>query len=258
MKRGSQILYTEKLNIGHDRSILENLNLNVNKGEMLVVLGENGKGKSTLLKTISGNLKSKGGNIFLEDKKLEEWTKEKLAAKIAVVWTENVNIGMLSVEEFIAFGRYPYVNWLANMRRKDLEEIDKAIALCGIESLRKRDLQNLSDGEKQKVLIARAISQNTAIIILDEPTTHLDIKNTAEILLLLKNISQNLNKTIIISTHKVEMGLQVADKVWLMTASKVIQDTPSNILKNGDVEVEFLSKNVSYNKESNSFQLNMQ
>lgn len=253
MKNNPQLLQSKNLSIGYDNIIHSKLNISLGQAELLVLIGENGTGKSTLLKTLAGNIPVKEGEILLKGKSLQSWSKQKLAEMLAVVWTESLNIGMLSVEEFVAYGRYPFINWLAQLKEKDKIEIKRAIELCGIEHLKNRDLQSLSDGEKQKVLIARAIAQNTDLIILDEPTTHLDLKSTADIFMLLKKISSEFKKSILISTHKIGMGLQIADKVCLLNSSGLIQDNPKNMIDKGIIQKEMLSENLICNFDGKSF-----
>lgn len=257
MKLNENIIRCENLGIGHSSILHSGLDLKVQRGEFIVLIGENGKGKSTLLKTLAGNLPALEGAIFLDEKKLSKWNKKQLAEKLAVVWTDSIDIGLISVVDFVAFGRYPFTNWLADMSGKDREVIEQSIQLCGIAELKERDVQSLSDGEKQKVLIARAMAQSTEVIILDEPSTHLDIKNTAEVFLLLKKLSTEYKKSIILSTHKIEMALQIADVIWLMSSSEIIQDTAENLIEKGSIQKELLSDKLIFKKESNSFHLNI-
>src|SRR5690606_10023846 len=231
--------------------------LRIGRSELTVLIGENGMGKSTLLRTLSGSIPSLQGEILMKGKNLKLWSKQALAKELAVVWTEPVNIGMIKVEEFVAYGRYPFINWLASLQEEDGIQIKRAIELCGIEHLRKRDFQSISDGEKQKVLIARAIAQNTPLIVLDEPTTHLDLKNTADIFILLKRVCTEFKKSILLSTHKIDMVLQLADKVWLVNKSSVVQDEPKSLMEKGLIQKELLSDNLSCSIVGDSFSFSL-
>lgn len=249
------IFKTEKLRIGHKREIIAEIDIAVPKRGFIVVIGENGKGKSTFLKTLAADIPALGGRIELFGKELKNWNNQQLSSKIATVWTQKLIVGLISVEEFVAFGRYPFTNWLAKLKAEDREQIEQAMSLCGINHLRKKEFQSLSDGERQKVLIARAISQNTDIIILDEPTTHLDIKNTAEIFYLLKKLSSEHNKTIVLSSHKIEIALQLADQVILITEKAVEQDTAENLIANGRIKEEFETPILRFDPLKRNFYL---
>lgn len=243
----------KNLGIGHGKTILNNINIEVGQGQFIAVLGGNGRGKSTFLKTIATDIPLIEGKIELYGKDLSKWERHRISEKIAAVWTHKINIGLMTVEEFIAFGRYPFTNWLAKMKAVDKKQVQNSIDLCGIDHLKNKDIQELSDGEKQKVMIARAISQNTEIIILDEPTTHLDIKNTAEVFYLLKELSVKYNKTILVSTHKVEIGLQLADEIILISKNKVGQGTADQLIENGRIQKEFQSNYLLFDKVKRSF-----
>lgn len=233
------IFKTEKLSIGYQKEILDNIDVEVHEGEFIAIIGENGKGKSTFLRTLAADLPALNGSIELYGKDIKKWSNREISSRIAAVWTQKPSIGLISVDEFIAFGRYPFTNWLAKLKTEDREQIDQALILCGITDLKKKDIQSLSDGERQKVSIARAIAQNTDIILLDEPTTHLDIKNTAEIFYLLKKLSVEHNKTIVLSTHKIDIGLQLADQVIIITEGIVEQDTAEKLIAKGRIQKEF-------------------
>ena len=161
---------------------------------------------------------------------------------------------MNGLTEFIAFGRYPYTNWLAKLNKDDYVLVNRAIEMCGLEQLVKRDFSLLSDGEKQKVNIARAIAQNTPIIILDEPTAHLDLVNNIEIFKLLKELAHTHGKTIIFSTHYIELALQLADKICLLSNGFFYSDTPKNSIESEKIDQLFDKKTVKYNSTSNCFE----
>lgn len=248
-----EVITCKNVSIGYKSPLLSDINIAVGKEVFIAVLGENGRGKSTFLKTIAADLPPLAGSIELFGKFMHEWERPKLSGKLAAVWTGKVNIGLISVEEFIAFGRYPFTNWLAKMRKEDEEYIHLSLEMCGIEHLKTKDLQELSDGERQKVMIARAIAQNTEVIILDEPTTHLDLKNTAEIFNLLKELSRDHGKTVLVSTHKVEIALQIADQVILISENSVVQDTAENLLASGAIEKEFASRFMQFDRSQKRF-----
>jgi len=174
---------------------------------------------------------------------------------LSIVSTNQNDIGGISVKDFIAFGRFPYTNWLGINREKDYHEIDKAIELCNLKSLSNRNYIELSDGEKQKVNIARAIAQNTPLIILDEPTVHLDLINKVEVFKLLKDLVNNHSKTVIISTHQIEYALQICDEIWLINNNKVEALSPSEITKSNKLTELFNDEIVSYDNNSQTFRI---
>ena len=215
-------LTAEKLNIGYgnDKIIFPNISFCADEGEMIALLGVNGIGKSTLLRTISGLQKSVSGSISVGEKQLENLPVQERAKLISIVLTEKLFVDNISVQEFIALGRSPYTNWLGKLTKEDLNELEKIISLLKLEKLQDKLFNRISDGEKQKVLIARALCQQTPVIILDEPTAFLDFRNKKEILELLSSVSREMKKIVILSTHDIEASLEHCNKCWLMTEEK--------------------------------------
>jgi iron complex transport system ATP-binding protein len=221
-------LQAQKLNIGYgdNKIIFPDISFVAGEGEMIALLGVNGIGKSTLLRTISGLQKSVSGNILIAEKPLENMTVQERAKHISIVLTERIFVDNISVREFIALGRMPYTNWLGKLSEEDTAELEKVIAIMKIEKLQHKLFNQISDGEKQKVLIARALCQQTPVIILDEPTAFLDFRNKKEILELLAAIARDMKKTVILSTHDIEAVLEHCSKCWLMTEDKQFIEMP--------------------------------
>ncbi len=217
-------LKAEKLNIGYgnDKIIFPDISFAAAEGEMIALLGVNGIGKSTLLRTISGLQKSVNGNISVGEKLLENLTVLDRAKLISIVLTEKIFVDNISVREFVALGRMPYTSWLGNLSEEDSKEVEKVIAVMKMLKLQNKLFNQISDGEKQKVLIARALCQQTPVIILDEPTAFLDFRNKKEILELLSSVSKDLKKIVILSTHDIEASLEYCSKCWIMTEEKKI------------------------------------
>lgn len=231
------LLHIENLSASYSKKfdVLSKINVTLTKGEIIVVIGENGSGKSTLLKSICGLLAYSTGSILLKNKEISDWDKRELAKVLSYVSSsENVN-AMIRVEDFVGFGRYPYSNWLAELSEKDKEYIEHALNSCGIAYLKHKMMGHLSDGENQKVYLARAIAQQTPFIILDEPTTHLDIKSSNAIFKLLKN-QKSEGRSILFSSHQVEKAMQIADKVWLVDCGNVIETTPEEFWKKEELK----------------------
>jgi iron complex transport system ATP-binding protein len=242
------------LSIGYDnKPIIENINLSSESNKLITIFGRNGQGKSTLLKTISGLLLSLNGQFKYGDIDVLEISELERAKILSIVSTSKTNIGGIIVKDFIAFGRFPYTNWLGINKKEDLDEITRAIKLCKIQELSDRFYNELSDGEKQKVNIARAIAQNTPLIILDEPTVHLDLINKIEVFKLLKELVEKHSKTIIISTHQIEYALQVCNEVWLINNNKVESLSIGDIINNDKLSEMFNDDLISFDKASLSF-----
>lgn len=216
--------------------VMVGVNLSFETGKTYAFLGENGVGKSTLLKAIAGLVPNEEGDILLNDKPLKEWSSNELSKQVAIVLTDSINHSMLSVFDFVAYGRYPFTNWLGKLRKRDIELIEESIALCNASHLSNKSLNNLSDGERQKVMIARAIAQETPIIILDEPTTHLDIRNAKAIFKLLKLLSTKMNKTVLFSTHQLSSALEIADELVIHSPKEVRQISPKDYLLNKELQ----------------------
>lgn len=188
----------------------------MHEGELVGLVGANGIGKSTLLRTLSRVQPALHGTIMLSDKELQSYKSVELASKLSIVLTEQIASKNLTVQELVALGRQPYTNWVGKMAEEDINQIKKAIEVTHIGDLVAKRCFELSDGQLQKVLIARAIAQDTPFIMLDEPTTHLDVYHKAYILKLLKRLAFETKKTILFSTHEIDFAIQLCDKMIVM------------------------------------------
>lgn len=244
----------KNLTIGYDKcAIISDISVTAMPNEMICLIGRNGQGKSTLIKTLCKLLHPISGSIEIHQQNLLKLLDNEFSKLISVVLTSKINIYNTSVKEFIAYGRYPYTNWIGKLTDNDQEIIENAISLCGINHLINRDFDSLSDGEKQKVNIARAIAQQTPIIILDEPTAHLDLVNNIEIFKLLKHLAHDYGKTIIFSTHHIEMALQLADKIWVTNDRTFYANNPKQTIEDGIIELLFNNTGIKYNTVNNTF-----
>lgn len=199
------------------RTVAEGIDGTIRSGELTCLLGANGVGKSTLLRTLSAFQPKTNGNVFIEGRELSDYSDKELSKLIGVVLTEKPDVRNMRVRELVSLGRSPYTGFWGTYSKEDLRIVDEAISLVGIDSLSGRMVHTLSDGERQKVMIAKALAQQTPVIYLDEPTAFLDYPSKVEVLQLLRRISKEAEKTIFLSTHDVELALQLADTVWLMT-----------------------------------------
>ena len=185
-------------------------------GELTCLLGPNGAGKSTLLRTLAAFQPPLGGELLLDGRPLAAFTAQERATRIGVVLTERPDIKGMRVREMVAMGRSPYTGFWGGLSTEDEKAVDEAIAQVGIRNLERRMLHTLSDGERQKVMIAKALAQQTPIIFLDEPTAFLDFPSKVEMMLLLRRLAREMQKTVFLSTHDLELALQTADRLWLM------------------------------------------
>lgn len=257
-KNENIVLKTENLSIGYQQKkdakiVAYDVNLSIEKGKLVTVLGKNGIGKSTLLRTLSKVQKSISGAIFIHQKNLKNIAEKELSTQLSLVLTERLPESQLTVYELIALGRQPYTNWIDKLSKTDIEKIDFAIQQTDLEHLKEKRFYELSDGQLQRVLIARALTQDTAIIILDEPTAHLDLHHTIKIFSLLKKLVSETEKTIIISTHEVNLAIQFADEIVLFTDDNLFSGTPLELMNKNAFDDLFPKDIVSFNKKLNQF-----
>jgi iron complex transport system ATP-binding protein len=255
-----EIIHIRSLDLAYEGSselVLSDVNLRLNRGEVLLILGENGSGKSTLIRAISGLLPYQSGSIEVFGKEVKQWSKQDLARKMALVLTEKNISGMLGVEEFVAFGRYPFTNWLGKLTERDQNAVEQSIERCGLQHLRKKRIDQLSDGEKQKVFLARALAQSCDCLILDEPTTHLDVKNTVTQLKLIQSLSKKEGKSIVFSSHQFDLALQVADKVCLIEGQQAHLIKPQDFYDDCRYQEMLLGEAYRFDVGSNRFNLKL-
>lgn len=236
--------------------VAENINAQIDEGELTCLLGANGIGKSTLLRTLSAFQPKLYGEIIINNNAIDTYSEKELAMLVSVVLTEKPDIKNMTVRSLIALGRSPYTGFWGRLTPRDNAAIDEAIDLVKIESLTQRLIHTLSDGERQKTMIAKALAQNTPIIFLDEPTAFLDFPSKVEMMQLLQRLSRETNKTIFLSTHDLELALQIADKIWLMDDQATIHvGTPEDLSLNGSLSSFFARKGVVFDKETGLFRV---
>ena len=244
-----------------DRVVTRHITASLQAGEFTCLLGPNGAGKSTLLRTIAAFQPPLDGDIILNGCPLHLFTTKELAKHLGVVLTERPNIKGMRVREMIGLGRSPYTDFWGNLQADDLAAIDEAIQQVGIQHLQHRMVHTLSDGERQKVMIAKALAQQTPIIFLDEPTAFLDFPSKAETMLLLRRLAHEMQKTIFLSTHDIELALQTADSLWLMQREEpeqLVIGTPQMLAKTGALQHFFSGPGITFNAEELRFQLQLQ
>lgn len=227
----------------------------VGKGKLAAVVGANGIGKSTLLRSIAGVQPPLKGQVLLKQKSIKSYAPVALAGDLSIVLTEQLPSGNLMVNEVVALGRQPYTNWIGTLGEEDNERVNEAMHLVNIDDIQYKKCYELSDGQLQKVMIARALAQETSLIILDEPTTHLDIYHKAYILKLLKKITRETGKTILFSTHEIELAIQLCDNMLVMTHDKVSFGDPCDLIQQGVFNALFPEDLIWFEPETGTFRV---
>ncbi|MCP9200120.1 ABC transporter ATP-binding protein [Gramella sp. GC03-9] len=254
------VLETKDLGIGYRKGstsqvVANGINLNIREGELIAVIGVNGAGKSTLLRTLSGIQPGLNGQVLIDNKQITNTDPAELSKNISLVLTEQLISKNLSVLELVALGRQPYTNWIGRLSRNDLKKVMHAIKLVDIENIRNKKCHELSDGQFQKVLIARALAQDTSLIILDEPTTHLDLYHKAYVLKLLQQLSRETKKAIIFASHEINLALQLCDKMLILKDKKALFGKPEELIKSNSLNDLFPGHLIQFDKESSSFKI---
>ncbi|SFZ92492.1 iron complex transport system ATP-binding protein [Flaviramulus basaltis] len=255
------IIKTKDLSIGYASKkaqtvIVSNINIELKKGELIGLIGANGIGKSTLLRTLTKVQKPLQGDVLINSKSLSNYQAEDLAKVLSLVLTEQITAKNLSVFELVALGRQPYTNWIGNLSQNDLTIINKALNQTNIDDLKYKKCFELSDGQLQKVMIARALAQDTDLIILDEPTTHLDMYHKAYILKLLQKLAKETNKTILFSSHEIDLAIQLCDTLIVITNNKVVCDEPCKLIEKGVFNTLFPKDLIAFDEKTGSFRVN--
>ena len=241
---------------GEVKVVAGHIHAGINSGELTCLLGANGIGKSTLLRTLSAFQPKLSGEIFIQGKEIEQYKDKELSMAISVVLTEKCEVRNMTVTELVGLGRTPYTGFWGTLDEDDKQIVERSISLVKIEKLADRMVHTLSDGERQKVMIAKALAQETPIIFLDEPTAFLDFPSKVEMMQLLHRLSRQTNKTIFLSTHDLELALQIADKIWLMDKMNgVIIGTPEDLSLNGSLSTFFAHKGIIFDIETGLFRV---
>jgi iron complex transport system ATP-binding protein len=232
------------------------LNLQLKAGELVCLIGPNGSGKSTLLRTLTGLQKPLTGNTSIDGKEISKLKQREKALLIALVLTERVNIENATVYNLVSLGRHPHSNWWGDITPNEDKIIREAIEMVHLDHKMHHNINELSDGELQRVMIAKALAQDTPIIMLDEPTAHLDLPNRVEIMLLLHRLAHKTDKAILLSTHELDLALQAADRIWLMSPEGVECGVPEDLVFDGSFNRAFESKSYFFNASNGNFSMN--
>lgn len=251
-------LQTKNLQIGYSnikkQAVLSNLNLSAKKGEIIGLLGPNGSGKSTLLKTFIKLLTPLGGSVYINKKDVNYYLREEYAKTISFVSTEIIRVPNMTVFDLVSLGRFPYTNWAGKLSPVDKNIIEESIQLVNLEHLKNKNIIEISDGERQRAMIARTLAQDTNMIILDEPTAFLDLIHRYQLINLLKQLSHNQNKTIIFSTHDLNIAIREVDKIWLAGDHTIIEGAPEDLILNDSFKKVFNHSSIIFDKSTGDFE----
>jgi iron complex transport system ATP-binding protein len=236
--------------------LLKNLNLDVYAGDIIAILGSNGVGKSTLIKTLCNLHNPLNGNVYINKRNIQDLSQKQIAESLSVVLTDHLANENMSVFETVSFGRYPFTNWIGKLSENDIEIINTAIEDVGMSDFIDRKLYSLSDGEKQRVLIAKALAQESPLILLDEPIAHLDLVNRIEVLKLLRRFAKKKNIAVLLSIHELDLAIQSADKLWLLkTDQSVDVGAPEDIIIDDKILTLFKETNLVFDKYLGRFEM---
>jgi len=255
------VISARNLEIGYPKnrkqkesSLYENLDFDLYAGELTCLLGENGAGKSTLLRTLTGIQSPLSGEIRINNKDLSKYSEQELSTLMGLVLTDKTTAGGLTVSELVALGRYPYTGFFGKLSNEDHKIIRQAMEDVNISHKADSYVAELSDGERQKIMIAKALAQQCPIIILDEPTAFLDVINRIEIMNLLHHLAVTQNKTILLSSHDIELALLLADRLWLLSREKGFKyGVTEDLILSNQINEYLGSKDINFDKNSGRF-----
>ena len=249
------VLQTHDLSIGYPKhTVSQQIDQRLFAGELVCLIGPNGAGKTTLMRTLAGMLSPLAGHVDLLGDDVRKIESRTLAQRLSVVLTDRADVGLLTGYALVALGRHPYTDWTGNLSRADEKVIRWAVEAVGAEDIAPRYVNELSDGERQKLMIARALAQDPAVMILDEPTAFLDLPRRVEVMQLLRNLARETDRAILLSTHDLDLALRNADRIWLMPKNAdLLVGAPEDLVLNGAFERAFASEGVQFDKRTGSF-----
>lgn len=252
-KNSDPILEFNNLSIGYQSPILSGMNAIIKKGEIILLVGKNGSGKTTLLKSIYGEIPLINGNIKIEGKNISEISPMETGKYIAVVLSHNPSNPSLRVFDLVALGRYPYKNWYQKLTKMEIDSINHILHVLNLIQYREFYITNLSDGNLQKVMIARALVQNSPLLILDEPTSHLDIANKLEIMRIIKAYARDQGKSILFTSHDLALGLAVSDQLWFIKDNFLHTGFTEDIAIKHNLFDFFANDNIRFDYQANEY-----
>lgn len=257
------LLSTKNLTVGYRKGnestpILSGLDLELKKGTLVALVGANGIGKSTLLRSIVGNQPTLSGSISINDTEISEISRAEMSLLLSIVTTERTQTGGLTVKELVSLGRQPYTGFLGILDREDRRIVEESMRDTGISHKAHNFIAELSDGERQKVMIAKALAQQTPIIVLDEPTAFLDVESRMETMLLLHRLAHEQDKAILLSSHDLSQSMMLADELWLVTHDRqLISGNTEDLALSGAMDKIFSSEHVKFDLQQGDYCINI-
>ena len=254
---GEYYFHLDQLTVGYNgKPLIDQIQVGIHKGEIVTLIGPNGSGKSTILKSITRQLKILGGKVLYEENDLHKLSYKELSTRMAVVLTERMRPELMSCHDIVATGRYPYTGRLGILSREDEDKVDEAMRIVHAEELGSRDFNAISDGQRQRVLLARAICQEPEIIVLDEPTSFLDIRHKLELLSILRSMAKEKGITVIMSLHEIDLAQKIADQILCVKGDHVCYyGTPEQIFEEQTIRELYGIENGFYDPRFGSIEL---
>jgi iron complex transport system ATP-binding protein len=249
------VLQTHHLAIGYPKyTVAHDIDVALYAGELVCLIGPNGAGKSTLMRTLAAMQPPLAGHTTLLGDDVYKLESRELARRLSIVLTDRIDVGLLSGYALVALGRHPYTDWTGQLSVHDEAIVRWAVEAVGAVDLAPRNVNELSDGERQKLMIARALAQEPAVMLLDEPTAYLDLPRRVEIMLLLRGLARKTERAILLSTHDLDLALRNADRIWLMPKGGDLQlGAPEDLVLSGAFERAFASEGVQFDRRTGSF-----
>lgn len=255
------VLHTSALTIGYTVPrqppvvVARDLSLLLRGGQLVCLLGPNGVGKSTLMRTLAAMQKPLGGQVFLNGVDIHRVPARQVARLLSVVLTERPNVGLLNGYALVALGRHPHTDWQGRLTTQDVAMVRWAVEAVGAQDVADRPVLALSDGQRQKLMIARALAQEAQLILLDEPTAYLDLPRRVEVMHLLRHLAHTTGRAILLSTHDLDLALRTADQVWLMAGGVIRAGSPEDLVLNGAFEAAFSSEGITFDPAAGTFRI---
>ncbi len=252
----SEFLVLSDLSIGYRKhAVLSNLNLSAGEGELVALIGRNGAGKSTLMRTVARLQPALSGEVSIAGKPIGRYSRNELARLLSIVSAESLSVSHLTVKQLVSFGRFPHTNWIGKFSDRDVALIEESMQLVGIKPLENKIVHEISDGERQRAMIARTLAQDTDMILLDEPTAFLDMPNKYEVIRLLHRLTREKRKTIVFSTHDLNIAMQEADKLWLMADGTLYEGAPEDLVLNHRLTRIFEGTKLHFDDHKGEFKI---
>lgn len=246
----------QHLTVGYgEKAVLTDISQTLAAGQMVSLLGANGAGKSTLLRTLAGFQPPLAGKVLIDGRNLHSLSPAERSKAVSVVLTERVEVPYMKVEDLVGMGRSPYTGFFGRLDKEDRAIVAEAIGMVGIAHLAQRTIDTLSDGERQKALLAKALAQQTPIILLDEPTAFLDFHAKVSTLRLLLRLAHETNKTIFLSLHDVEMAIQLSDALWIVQDGEISTGTTASLTQSGTLGRFLQGEGITYDKEEKTLRI---